>query len=443
MALEAGSLPRLLAGLATADPLDLAEHRAIFGPAATATPRSRGRAREQLIAELEQAGLRGCGGGSFPTARKLRAVADRGGRPALLVTATEGETLSRKDQLLARKAPHLVLDGALAAAAALGARRIVIAHDDRHPRLGAALRAAAERRPELAVRQAPELEVRAVVPGYLSGQETALVAALNGRRAAPSFTPPYPFERGLGRAPTFVSNIETYAQIGLISGHGAAWYRGLGTAAAPGSRLVTVSGAVAAPGVIEVPGGSPLADVLAAAGGLSEPAGALLLGGYGGTWARLGTATIELDEPHLRPAGLTLGPGIVFALPDSACPVAEVAAVTRLMQRQSAGQCGPCSFGLTAIAGALRHLCEDGARGDELAQLKRWAAMVRGRGACAHPDGVARFLTSALAVFVDEFADHARYGRCERCEQPRLLVPRARARGVAGAQAAGDVAAYE
>jgi NADH:ubiquinone oxidoreductase subunit F (NADH-binding) len=424
MTLDAAELPRLLAGLAAgAKPLDLDAHRAIFGDTLPITRRTLSRAREQLIAEIGRAGLTGKGGGSFPTARKLRAVADRGGTPAVVVTATEGEPLSRKDRLLATRAPHLVLDGALTVAAALGARRIVLAHDRLHLGVGGRLRAAAASRPELAVRGAPDLTVQAVPDGYLSGQETALVAALNGRRAVPAFTPPYPFERGLGRVPTFVSNIETYAQIALIARYGAAWYRAVGTEQAPGSRLVTVGGAVASPGVVEVPGGVRAAEVLVAAGGLSEPVAALLLGGYGGTWTRVDPAALELDEVRLRATGLTLGPGLVFALPASACPVAEVAAVVRFMAGESAGQCGPCRFGLEAIAGALQDLCADDPRGDEPQQIRRWATMVSGRGACAHPDGVARFAASALTVFAGEVADHARYGRCERCDQPSVLLP--------------------
>lgn len=425
MALDAERLPRLLAGLAAgAEPLDLDAHRAIFGAATPIPRRVRARAREGLIAEVGRAGLTGKGGGSFPTARKLRAVADRGGTPAVVVTVTEGEPLSHKDRLLATRAPQLVLDGALTVATALGARRIVLAHDELHPSAGARLRAAAASRSELTAHDAPQLTVQAVPSGYLSGQETALMAALNGRRAVPTFTPPYPFERGLGRVPTFVSNVETYAQIALIARYGADWYRAVGTEPAPGSRLVTVGGAVASPGVIEVPGGIRAMEVLAAAGGASKPLAALLLGGYGGTWTRADPAALELDETQLRAAGLTLGPGLVFALPASVCPVAEVAGVVRFMAGESAGQCGPCRFGLEAIAGALMDLCTDSPRGDELAWIKRWAAMVNGRGACAHPDGVARFTASALTAFAAEFEDHARHGRCERCDQPGVLLPR-------------------
>ena len=149
---------------------------------------------------------------------------------------------------------------------------------------------------------------------------------------------------------------------------------------------------------------------------------AFLLGGYAGTWvpAVLGDQ-LELSHQKLAEVGASLGAGIVFALPSSACAVSEIAFVARWMAGQSAGQCGPCVFGLDAIATALDQV-RSGAGGEgALGRIRRWASLASGRGACAHPDGAARFIISATEVFADELADHAGRGACAGCLQHHLL----------------------
>jgi NADH:ubiquinone oxidoreductase subunit F (NADH-binding) len=265
-----------------------------------------------------------------------------------------------------------------------------------------------------------------VPAGYVSGQETAVINAINGRAAKPSLAPPYPAERGIAGRPTLVLNAETLAHVALIARHGAGWYRSIGTARHPGSRLVTIGGAVARPGVIEAANGTNLEAVVRAAGGLSEPVQAFLLGGYAGSWAGPDSLAVPLEEAELRRRGGTLGAGLVYALPESVCPVAEVAHVSRWLAGSSAGQCGPCVFGTDAIAGALEELCRpgSGARAQAFEHLHRWCRQVTGRGACAMPDGAARFVTSALRVFAADFDDHARHGACEACsDPPELPVP--------------------
>ncbi len=418
MSLGAVEFPRLLAGLPASGAMPWSTHEALHGP----LPRFRREgSRHPLIRELERAGLRGYGGAGFPTATKFHAVARQRGRPAVVVNATEGEPLSGKDALLVRRLPHLVLDGALAAAGVLGGDRIVFAVDERAESALRAIQQAAAERPQSTRGRGPQISVAKIPSGYLTGQETALVNVLGGGPALPTTVPPYPFERGLQGRPTLVSNAETFAQVGLVARHGAAWWRSVGTDDAPGTRLVTVSGAVATSGVVEVAGGTTLERLLRASGGTTEPLQALLLGGYAGTWVgpeRIGTA---IGTAGLREHGAGLGAGIVFALPQSACAVAEVAASTRWLQRQSAGQCGPCVHGLGAIADALQSLCERGDRHGAYGQIKHWCDLVTGRGACALPDGAANFVISALQVLQPEFDDHAHHGACDACYERRWL----------------------
>ena len=378
-------------------PVSLDEHLDVFGPL---------QADADLIAATEASGLRGRGGGGFPTGKKLRAVADARGRKVVVVNAAEGEPASGKDKALLRHTPHLVLDGAAAAALALGGREVVVAVG-RGARLerAAVAEALAERRDPLRWRLA-------VVPdGFVAGEETALLAALAGREARPTVKPPYPFERGLDGAPTLVQNAETLAHLALVARFGAEWFRGLGTEDEPGTALVTLSGGVARPGVYEIELGTPLSHVLAQAGGPAEPPGAFLVGGYFGGW----TANEHLALTRAN----GLGAGVIAVLPAGACGVHESARVTRYLAGESAGQCGPCQFGLAALAAGLERVAAGQA--DERERLERWTQQVAGRGACRHPDGAARFVASALSVFRDEVAQHLRRGRCSASDR-RILA---------------------
>ncbi len=417
MSLPAHALPRLLAGFSPDRQMSLAEHVHVHG-ALPAGDRG-------LRQELSRSGLHGCGGGSFPFARKLDAVAARRGRPVVVVNGSEGEPLSWKDKLLLGHLPHLVLDGAVASARALGAREIVVAVESTGA-AGAVHRAINER--EGGRREGVSLRVQAVPASYLTGQETALIAALSGRPPLPAMTPPYPFEKGLAGRPTLLSNAETYAHAGLIARNGADWFRALGTRESPGTRLVTVTGAVAHAGVIEVAGGTEVKALLSAAGGITEPVVGLLFGGYAGIWAGVQARHWQLGEAELRSHGASLGPGIVLVLGQSSCPVSETARAARWLSDQSAGQCGPCVNGLDAIAGALEQLCDRGDHSGAYTHLERWCSLVNRRGACSLPDGAARFVITALRTFRPVFKDHALHGRCESCHQQGARRARSRER---------------
>jgi len=414
------ALPRLLAGIPAHGAMGLAQHLALHGePPAQPTPRAR--SESPLIGQLEDARLLGRGGGAFPTAHKLRAVASARRRAVVVINAAEGEPASRKDRTLMRSLPHLVLDGGQLAAAALGGKEVIVCVCD-SARAGAraAAEAIAERR-ELADASRPA-RVALVQGRYLAGQESALISYLNGGAARPTFTPPLPFEQGVGRRPTLVSNAETFAHLALIARHGADWFRLLGTPSQPGSALVTLSGPVARPGVYEIEYGASLASLIDAAGGATNGVRAALLGGYAGSWiAGDVLATLTLSDEHLAGHGAALGAGVVLLLSEDACPVAETARVATWLAAQSSGQCGPCVFGLEALAAAVATLAHGGALPAARQRLARLGSLVRGRGACAHPDGAVKFILSAVEVFAAEFADHARHGSCEACTRPAEL----------------------
>jgi NADH:ubiquinone oxidoreductase subunit F (NADH-binding) len=395
-------LPRLLAGLEPGGgAMTLAAHARIHGPLPHIPA-------HQLIEEVERSGLRGRGGADFPTARKLRAVAGRRRVGAVIVNGSETEPASAKDRLLLARLPHLVLDGAVLAAGAVGSPEVIVKIGENAADAAHALDGA------VSVREHDRLRIGVVSgpEGYVTGEESAVVHYLNGGSAKPTFVPPRPFERGYRGRPTLIQNPETLAQLALVARFGSNWYRELGTVADPGSALVTITGAVRAPGVYELAFGTPMSDLLAAAGGPAEPLQALLVGGYFGTWVDASQATrLRLAREDLRSVGCSLGSGVLIALGESACGLHESARVVAYLAGQSAGQCGPCVFGLRAIADGVGALAAGVAHPRERERVLRWCADVRGRGACHHPDGAVRLVESALRVFAEDVDSHRR-GRC-------------------------------
>jgi NADH:ubiquinone oxidoreductase subunit F (NADH-binding) len=409
--LGANVVPRILAGA----PLrGLGSHLERWG-VLPATDR-------RLIAEAGRAGLRGRGGSGFPMAEKLAAVAAGRRRPVVVVNATEGEPASAKDRTLLSVVPHLVLDGADAAAGALRATEVIVCVDRASRDAVAAIERAADERRRAGLNRV-RTRVEATPSGYLTGQETALVHWLNSGVAAPTTLPPRPSQRGVAGRPTLVNNAETFAQLALVARFGAQWYRGLGTDADPGTALFTVSGAVDHPGVYEAVLGSALSDLIDAAGGRPSATSAILLGGYYGTWLPVTSARTPLAFEPLRRIGASMGAGVVIVLPAGSCGLAEVARVTRWLAGQSAGQCGPCVHGLPAISAAVDALVAGERTGTAQRQLVRWLDMVEGRGACGLPDGTARFVRSALATFEADIERHRRHGPC-RTSPPVLELPR-------------------
>jgi NADH:ubiquinone oxidoreductase subunit F (NADH-binding) len=314
-----------------------------------------------------------------------------------------------------------VLDGAQLAAQAVGAEELIVCVcETAQASVEASTHALSERRGMPA--DSARMHVTAVPGTYVAGQEAALVNHLNGGPAIPTFTPPMVFEQGVRRRPTLVANAETLAHVALIARHGPEWFRRLGTPSQPGSALVTLSGAVAHPGVYEIEHGASLQSLIDAAGGMLATPRALLVGGYGGSW--IGGEFLHgvaLSDEHLAPHGASLGAGVVLLLSQDACPVAETARVARWLAGQSAGQCGPCVHGLDSIATSVAEIAGGLAEGNATQRIARLAALVHRRGACGHPDGAAHFVTSALDAFGPEFADHARHGPCEGCARPREL----------------------
>jgi NADH:ubiquinone oxidoreductase subunit F (NADH-binding) len=389
-------LPRLLAGHNA--PLNLSEYESTF----LVNPRA-----DSLLSELDASGLTGRGGSGFPTAQKVRLLrALRGRHKVVVVNAMEGEPASRKDVTLLRVNPHLVLDGAEALASLIGANEIIVCIAREKESLARMVREAIAERVRHH-RRSVRSSVQTPPGRYVAGEETALVNWLNNRETLPQYRAKRPHVARLSDRAVLVDNAETCAHVGFIARAGAESFRSLGTDTSPGSALVSISGAIDRPQVLEVALGTPLRQILVHAGADPDPQ-ALLLGGYGGAWLDAAHLDTLYANETLAPLGASTGAGVIVVLARDGCAVAETERIVRWMANESARQCGPCAFGLPSLAEDLA-LLRQGASDASLA-LERLASrcgVIDGRGACHHPDGVVRFVRSALRVFRDDIADHA------------------------------------
>lgn len=416
---------RLLAASSTTGATsNLHDHLARYGRIPSFTAHT---GEHPLIEAADRAGLTGRGGAGFPTAKKLRAVAAavadaKRAEPVVVANGMESEPASAKDKTLLRLAPHLVLDGIALAADAVGARQAHLCIAPSDTGLDRHLRELVAERREQGI-DSIEIKVHTPPHHYVSSEASALTNWLGGGEAKPTTTPPRTAERGVGGRPTLVDNVETLAHLALIARYGPDWFRERGTAESPGTTLVSLTGAVAEPGVYEVENGTKVRDILALARPVRD-AQAVLVGGYFGTWLSADDAAdLEYSAAGLASVGASGGAGVLAVLPASACGLAETARILEYLGGQSAGQCGPCMFGLPATAGDFAQLAF-GQRDPEVSRrLERRVELLAGRGACKHPDGAAHLAASALRAFAPHAHEHLEAGPCSAALNAQPLLP--------------------
>ncbi|MDT0550071.1 MULTISPECIES: NADH-ubiquinone oxidoreductase-F iron-sulfur binding region domain-containing protein [Streptomyces] len=391
--------PRLLAGLDETYRLDRVGHLTVHGsmPALRA---------DELVALAENIDLRGRGGAGFPFAKKLTAVMEsagrRDGRCAVVVNGSEGEPSCLKDTALLLHTPHLVIDGAVLAATALGADDVAIAvhRPDVEESLNAAI---AERGPS-----GPRVQVSVTDDRFVAGEGGAVINGISGAPAIPNGRKIRTSDSGLAGLPTLLSNTETYAQLAVAARMGALPFRSVGLPTEPGTTLLTVGGKF----VMETPFGVPLSYVLELCG--LTPGQGVLVGGYHGKWLLPDSlASVNISRESMEKYNARLGAGAVLPIPENTCPVGETARVARWLAGETANQCGPCFIGLPALADAIGQV-ERGGGQAALDSVSAYIESVKRRGACSHPDGTAGFVTTALDAFPDEFREHALGPGCGR-----------------------------
>ncbi|MCV7383252.1 NADH-ubiquinone oxidoreductase-F iron-sulfur binding region domain-containing protein [Mycolicibacter longobardus] len=368
---------------------------------------------DEFLAEVDRSGLLGRGGAAFPLAVKLRSVRDaarRGRDTVVLANGEEGEPASVKDRWLLRNRPHLVLDGLRLAAAAVAADRAYVYVSD-PTAANSVEHALAEL--DTKVLGGLTISVFTVDAGYVAGEETAAVRAINGGPAKPTDKPPRPYQQGIRRQPTLVSNVETLANLPYLHQHGAAAFRTVGTELSPGTFLATVTGGGLPPVLYELPHGIAVAELLGVHGISLKRVRGLLMGGYFAGLLNRDALETTLDHESLRAAGSGLGCGAMSVLTDD-CPVAVAASVLAYFGRENAGQCGSCFNGTVAMAAVAEALRDGVAETEDVERMRRWAGVLPGRGACGTLDGATNVAASLLNRFPELVAGHLD-GACDAC----------------------------
>ncbi|HEY8656704.1 MAG TPA: NADH-ubiquinone oxidoreductase-F iron-sulfur binding region domain-containing protein [Candidatus Limnocylindria bacterium] len=395
--------------------------RVLQADAAGAIERARALEPEAIIAQIEAAGLRGRGGAGFPLARKLAAVraAAAGGPTYVVANAYDADPASPLAATLITRNATLVLDGLAIAAQAVGAQ---IAYLYLHPEAAAAQDAAAR---GLATRAGAygglAIELVQGPGGFMGGEESALLAVLESRRAMARQRPPFPATQGLHLRPTLVSSAETLAAVPLIVAGGAAAFRATGTSASAGTKLVSVTGAVTAPGVYEVDFGTSLGDILAAAGGARGTIRALHVGGPTGGILKAARSGVALDYESLRAVGTHLGSGQIRALADDVCVVREAAKLFGYLAKETCGICVPCRVGTKRVEGILDGITSQLGRDDDLPWLAELGDHLGAFSLCGFGITSASIIRTTLAEFPDDYRRHIADRTCPTgtCEPVR------------------------
>lgn len=375
-----------------------------------ALDRARELSADEIIAIVERAGLRGRGGAGFPLADKLRATrtAAAGGSAYVVANAYDADPDSPLSRTLLERSPELVLAGIAIAARVVGAGEAFLYL---HPEASAA-RASAEA--ALARRLADGVTVQVALGpgGFMGGEESALLAVLESKRAMARQRPPWPAEQGLRLRPTLVSSAETLAALPLIVRDGPESFRVAGTAGSRGTKLVSVTGAVADPGVYEVGFGTTLGEIIQTAGGVTGALRAIHVGGPTGGILN-GTRTgVRLGYEELTAAGTHLGSAQVRAIPDGTCVVNEAAKLFAYLSRETCGICVPCRVGTKRVGGILEGIYSGLGREDDLPWLAELADHLDGFSLCGFGITSASILRSTMSEFPDDYRAHIVERRC-------------------------------
>lgn len=363
---------------------------------------------DALMERLASSGLRGRGGGWFPAVLKWRAVRAEDGEPLVVANGAEGEPGSFKDRYVMRRRADAVVRGLAVAARAVGAREAVVFLKGSFDAPAAAV--------EGAIASASlgdlEVEIRRGDDGYVTGEETAVLEALEGRKAWPRPKPPLPAAVGFRGRPTLVQNVETLSRVEAAVTDPDGYRSGETT-------LVTVWGDVSRPGVREVPLGTPLAEVLDRAGGPIEEVGLVFPGGPAGPPLDAGDLSTPLAPEALRERGTALGAGSILVVGRSACPVAVAASAAAFFERENCGQCPPCAVGTASLVRLLRAMERGGSRVRDVRDLHDVAAFMSGHGYCAHCRTAAAVAAGMTRRFAEAVEAHLGGG----CPWPELRHP--------------------
>jgi NADH:ubiquinone oxidoreductase subunit F (NADH-binding)/(2Fe-2S) ferredoxin len=379
---------------------------------------------DEVIAEVERSGLRGRGGAGFPTGRKWSFTRKAAGNEKYIVcNADEGDPGAYMDRSLLEGDPFAILEGMTIGAYAIGAQRGFIYVRDEYPLAVENLNTAVERARALGL-LGPNImgtgfsfDVRLIRGGgaFVCGEETALIASIEGRPGEPKQRPPYPAEKGLWGKPTNINNVETWANVPWIISHGADAYRKIGTESSKGTKVFSIVGKINNTGLIEVPMGLTLREIVHEIGG-GIPDGkkfkAVQTGGPSGGCIPESLLDLPVDYESLTQAGAIMGSGGMIVMDEDTCMVDVARYFLDFLKEESCGKCAPCREGIDRALEILERICHGKGEESDIDTLEGIAQMMKGFALCALGTTAPNPLLSTIRYFRDEYEAHIRDGQC-------------------------------
>jgi len=405
------------------DPTRIEDYFAVGGYAALATVLS-SMEPEEVIAQVEASGLRGRGGGGFPTGRKWRSCYEAPGEPKyVLCNGDEGDPGAFMDRSIMEGNPHAVLEGMIIGAYAIGSNQGFVYVRDEYPLAVKHLRVAIDQAREMGLLGSAILgtdfsfDIQIVRGGgaFVCGESTALMASLEGRVGEPRTKYIHTVESGLWDLPTDLNNVETWANVPAIITNGADWFASIGTEDSKGTKVFSVVGKVKNTGLVEVPMGITLREVIYdVCGGVlnDREFKAVQTGGPSGGCIPAELLDLPIDYEHLTEAGSMMGSGGMIVMDDRTCMVDIARYFTDFLVQESCGKCVPCREGLQHLLRILTNICEGNGEEGDIELIEDLAEVITDASLCALGGTAANPVMSTLRYFRDEYEEHIRDKRC-------------------------------
>ncbi len=389
---------------------------------------------DETIAEVGASGLRGRGGAGFPTGTKWSfAQKSEGDIKYILCNADEGDPGAFMDRSILEGDPHSVIEGMAVGAFAIGCKKGFVYVRAEYP--------LAVERLQNAIVQARkcgllgknildtafefDLEIRMGSGAFVCGEETALMASIEGNRGEPRPRPPFPAQKGLWDKPTVLNNVETYSNIPRIINNGAPWFASIGTAKSKGTKIFALAGAVELSGLVEVPVGTPLKKVIYDIGG-GVPNGkaykAAQIGGPSGGCIPAEHLDVALDYESLNELGAIMGSGGLIVMDETSCMVDVARFFLEFVQDESCGKCVPCREGTHQMLEIINRICEGKGEMADIDTLQKMAVTIRNASLCGLGQTASNPVLSTLRHFRDEYEEHIRDKKCRAAVCKSLIV---------------------
>jgi len=378
-----------------------------------------------VIYEVSSSGLRGRGGAGFPTGQKWSLVARGHGSPKYIVAnLDEGDPGVFANRTLAEADPHAILEGMLIAAYAIGAEKGYIYIRAEYPLAIQTLQRAIAQAKSMSLLGSSILEtpfkfgveLRLGAGAFVAGEETAILASVEGRRAMPRPRPPYPANSGLWGKPTLIQNVETLANIPQIVLNGGLWFSKIGTPKCTGTKCFSLTGKISNPGLIEVPMGITLREVVFDIGGGVQENGkfkAVLVGGPSGGCLPETLLEQPIDYESLKKVGAIMGSGGIVVLDNHSCMVDTAKFFTEFCVDESCGKCTPCRAGLPRVKGIFDAITQGDGRMEDIATLEKTGVYIRDASLCGLGQTAPNPVITTLRYFKDEYIEHIVKKRCK------------------------------